>query len=302
MPKAPSSARPWTTRGGILPSRSIASESTSSIRNRSSFSRKARNSGRSGGASGNGWTRSRRKLPRKISFRKDGAFHSVSRASSATWRASAALTEGSSFFSAMEVEILQQTAPRAGAVYSWPRPVTNKYLSYDEERAPKVREMFSRLAWRYDLVNDVMSFGHAPALEAADGRPRARRRPHAAASPGPLLRQRRSELPGRGPAAPEASPGPTSRCRCSPSRGAAPPPERAPQPLRAGGRPRAALRRRELRRRHDRLRPAQHRRHPGGARGDAPRARARRPRRRPRLRQAGQRLAGALYQGLPQDR
>jgi len=37
--------------------------------------------------------------------------------------------------------------------------VTNKYLSYDEQRAPRVKEMFSRLAWRYDLVNDVMSFG-----------------------------------------------------------------------------------------------------------------------------------------------
>jgi demethylmenaquinone methyltransferase/2-methoxy-6-polyprenyl-1,4-benzoquinol methylase len=35
----------------------------------------------------------------------------------------------------------------------------NKYLSYDEDRAPKVRQMFTRLAWRYDLVNDVMSFG-----------------------------------------------------------------------------------------------------------------------------------------------
>jgi demethylmenaquinone methyltransferase/2-methoxy-6-polyprenyl-1,4-benzoquinol methylase len=35
----------------------------------------------------------------------------------------------------------------------------NKYLSYGEERAPKVKEMFTRLAWRYDLVNDVMSFG-----------------------------------------------------------------------------------------------------------------------------------------------
>jgi demethylmenaquinone methyltransferase/2-methoxy-6-polyprenyl-1,4-benzoquinol methylase len=35
----------------------------------------------------------------------------------------------------------------------------NKYLSYDGERAPKVREMFTRLARRYDLVNDVMSFG-----------------------------------------------------------------------------------------------------------------------------------------------
>jgi demethylmenaquinone methyltransferase / 2-methoxy-6-polyprenyl-1,4-benzoquinol methylase len=35
----------------------------------------------------------------------------------------------------------------------------NKYLSYGEQRAPKVREMFTRLAWRYDVVNDVMSFG-----------------------------------------------------------------------------------------------------------------------------------------------
>lgn len=35
----------------------------------------------------------------------------------------------------------------------------NKYLSYDDERAPRVRAMFSRLAARYNLVNDVMSFG-----------------------------------------------------------------------------------------------------------------------------------------------
>jgi demethylmenaquinone methyltransferase/2-methoxy-6-polyprenyl-1,4-benzoquinol methylase len=35
----------------------------------------------------------------------------------------------------------------------------NKYLSYDEQRAPKVKAMFTRLAWRYDVVNDVMSFG-----------------------------------------------------------------------------------------------------------------------------------------------
>jgi demethylmenaquinone methyltransferase / 2-methoxy-6-polyprenyl-1,4-benzoquinol methylase len=56
--------------------------------------------------------------------------------------------------------------------------VTNKYLSYDSQRAPKVREMFSRLAWRYDLVNDIMSFGlhrrwkrHTVRLALA-GRPR----------------------------------------------------------------------------------------------------------------------------------
>jgi demethylmenaquinone methyltransferase/2-methoxy-6-polyprenyl-1,4-benzoquinol methylase len=37
--------------------------------------------------------------------------------------------------------------------------MVNKYLSYDSQRGPKVREMFSRLAERYDLINDVMSFG-----------------------------------------------------------------------------------------------------------------------------------------------
>jgi demethylmenaquinone methyltransferase/2-methoxy-6-polyprenyl-1,4-benzoquinol methylase len=37
--------------------------------------------------------------------------------------------------------------------------VTNKYLSYDSDRAPHVRALFTRIARRYDLVNDVMSFG-----------------------------------------------------------------------------------------------------------------------------------------------
>ncbi len=37
--------------------------------------------------------------------------------------------------------------------------MSNKYLSYDDQRAPRVREMFSRLAKRYDLVNDVAGFG-----------------------------------------------------------------------------------------------------------------------------------------------
>jgi len=37
--------------------------------------------------------------------------------------------------------------------------VTNKYLSYGAELAPHVRALFTRVAWRYDLVNDVMSFG-----------------------------------------------------------------------------------------------------------------------------------------------
>jgi demethylmenaquinone methyltransferase/2-methoxy-6-polyprenyl-1,4-benzoquinol methylase len=41
--------------------------------------------------------------------------------------------------------------------------LANKYLAEGSERAPKVREMFSRLAERYDLVNDIMSLGlHRP--------------------------------------------------------------------------------------------------------------------------------------------
>lgn len=57
----------------------------------------------------------------------------------------------------------------------------NKYLSYDERRARKVRALFSRLAGRYDLINDIMSFGlhrrwKRQTVElAADGRPAPRR-------------------------------------------------------------------------------------------------------------------------------
>jgi demethylmenaquinone methyltransferase / 2-methoxy-6-polyprenyl-1,4-benzoquinol methylase len=61
--------------------------------------------------------------------------------------------------------------------------VPNKYLSYDGERAGKVREMFTRLAWRYDLVNDVMSFG----MHRAWKRQTVRLALQGAASPGRWL-------------------------------------------------------------------------------------------------------------------
>jgi demethylmenaquinone methyltransferase / 2-methoxy-6-polyprenyl-1,4-benzoquinol methylase len=35
----------------------------------------------------------------------------------------------------------------------------NRYLPEDGSRAPRVRDLFSRIAWRYDLVNDLISFG-----------------------------------------------------------------------------------------------------------------------------------------------
>ena len=87
-------------------------------------------------------------------------------------------------------------------------------------RAPKVREMFSRLAWRYDLVNDLMSFGlHRRwkretvrlARRTARGARRACSTSAAAAATSAFWPRS---------TAPRASRAPTSRCRCSPSRGA----------------------------------------------------------------------------------
>jgi demethylmenaquinone methyltransferase/2-methoxy-6-polyprenyl-1,4-benzoquinol methylase len=92
--------------------------------------------------------------------------------------------------------------------------VTNKYLSYDEQRAPKVRAMFSRLAPRYDLVNDVMSFGmhriwKRQTVEIALAGRRGRASSTCAAAAATCA----SSSPR---AAPGTSSAPTSRCRCSP--------------------------------------------------------------------------------------
>src|ERR1043166_6080491 len=35
----------------------------------------------------------------------------------------------------------------------------NKFLAYDESRADRVEQLFSRIAPRYDLINDLQSFG-----------------------------------------------------------------------------------------------------------------------------------------------
>ena len=38
-------------------------------------------------------------------------------------------------------------------------PMSNKFYSPGEQRAEKVHELFDTIACRYDLMNDVMSFG-----------------------------------------------------------------------------------------------------------------------------------------------
>ena len=122
--------------------------------------------------------------------------------------------------------------------------------------------MFSRLAWRYDLVNDVMSFGlhrrwKRQTVELALSR-RGTPRPGAR----PLLRQRRPLLPGRGPRrrqrhgrrlhAADARRRAAARRSRRRAAAASSRPTRCALPFADGA----------LRRHHDQLRPAQHRRHP----------------------------------------
>src|ERR1043166_1305403 len=35
----------------------------------------------------------------------------------------------------------------------------NKFLAYDESRADRIEQLFSRIAPKYDLINDLQSFG-----------------------------------------------------------------------------------------------------------------------------------------------
>ena len=95
MPNAPSSRRPWIVASGMRASRSIFSASTLSRTNRSSLDRNT--SARccsSASGSGQGWMSERSSLPRNSSRTNDGASQVVSRAPSATARASVSLTCG----------------------------------------------------------------------------------------------------------------------------------------------------------------------------------------------------------------
>src|SRR5437867_839076 len=187
MPKAPSSASRLMICGGTFPSRSIRSESTSSTRKRSSRSMNARNSVPSSEASGNGWTRSRRRLPRKISLTKDGAVHSVSRASSATRRASSAVrARGFLVSSAIRKLYLNCRV-------SWPAgdqqiPLLRRGTRAESERdVQPTRGALRPRQRRHELRN-------APQVEAG-GRPaRPRRRQVIPEAPRPVLRDRRHVL------------------------------------------------------------------------------------------------------------
>ena len=118
--------------------------------------------------------------------------------------------------------------------------------------------MFSRLAWRYDLVNDVMSFGmhrrwkrQTVRLALSGARPGARVLDLCCGS-GDLCflaeELRRGRGDGRRLHAPDARGGPAAAPRGRPQ-----------ERIRPGRRAPASLPRRDLRRRHGQLRPAQHR-------------------------------------------
>ena len=109
-------------------------------------------------------------------------------------------------------------SPARGAA-RWTRSLSATRRSRPQEKTRRVGGVFSSVARRYDLMNDLMSGGHAPAVEGPVRAPgaAARRR----GDPRHGRRHRRRRLPPRRAAAPR-SPSPTSTRTCSTSAASGP--------------------------------------------------------------------------------
>src|SRR5215208_2897872 len=141
MPSAPRPLRPWTTSSGMRASRSICSGSTFSSRKARRRSRKRSPFSTAAGSSrGCGWIRSRRKFPRNSSLPKLGSSHSLSRAASATSRASFSVTFPA--ISSSWLELMPPVGTRRGhhACVQRYEQLLHMLRLPDKEAAPGVRK------------------------------------------------------------------------------------------------------------------------------------------------------------------